>query len=74
MGWIGGEVLTLSAAEARSWLEIAYFAIGLLLVLLGFAAWSKWSAARPGSHESSVQCGEVQSARRIEAGARLVDS
>lgn len=38
MGWIAGEVLLLPSPETRSWVEAAYFGIGLLAATLGHYA------------------------------------
>lgn len=37
MGWIAGEVLLVRASAARSWVEVAYFATGLLMAVLALA-------------------------------------
>jgi membrane protein DedA with SNARE-associated domain len=39
VGWIAGEVLILSAPEARSWTEVVYAAVGLAMLILGLRAW-----------------------------------
>jgi hypothetical protein len=57
MGWIAAEVLIVRAPEARSWVEAAYFATGLLMAGLGVASgragerlppparpWRRWPA------------------------------
>jgi hypothetical protein len=38
MGWVVGEVSIVRAPDARSWVEVAYFGIGLLMAGLGRAA------------------------------------
>lgn len=48
MGWIAGEVLLLPA-EARSWVEAGYFAVGLLMACFGCLARQK------GFHERHAQ-------------------
>jgi hypothetical protein len=45
MGWIVGEVLILTAPEARSPIEVVYFGVGLLMAILGIASgWSESTA------------------------------
>jgi hypothetical protein len=39
MGWIVGEILLLKQPSAPHWTQVFYFAVGLVMAMLGFMVW-----------------------------------
>jgi membrane protein DedA with SNARE-associated domain len=54
MGWIVGEILLLEQTSAPQWTQVFYFAVGLVMAMLGLMVWRAWR--RRSGRRGGVRC------------------